>query len=636
MNRGKTDRIRSRRSRRTRWLLGVAIGLLAVVGAILFFYFSSRPEILLPSWAPPTLKEARERLQGRTFDEFIDEAYRLHLLRHPQAMADLGAAEAHGVRNDRLDDYSYESVETTLAIEREIYRRLHTYRREALSADEALTYDAAEALWSDLTTHEAPAIAMYPISASDDSPHMLLYARLIAVWRLADEDDVVDYIACLHQADRQLLQLRERLLDLRAAGRLPPASALEPLVGQLTPLKITETWSESPYIPEHIVAGHNPYFVALRERLLAMKELGVEKRVAYLTEARRALEREVIPAYEKLYNAVVAALAEAPAAGVGIDQCAGGREAYEGLLRHYTESDLTPEAVHAAGRDTVERLQREIAAVLKETRTPREQALSGTASGIEWDGGAPSPDDVAAACRAEIQRAWAAVSRLVGLPPQADVEVLVGEGANGYIPAAYDGSRAALLVVSPEASRASEVAAFVHREVVPGRHVQWATARDLALPAVRASGGFPAFEEGWAFYALDVAAEAGLYDGDPVANLGRLRSQVRDAARAVVDTGVHRFGWSFDRAVDYYAAATGDEESVSQAAVKACISSPGRATAALVGGTRLRALRDMVERAAGVAFDPVAFHGLLTGRGFLPLPVIERLVEETFMDSPQG
>jgi uncharacterized protein (DUF885 family) len=153
---------------------------------------------------------------------------------------------------------------------------------------------------------------------------------------------------------------------------------------------------------------------------------------------------------------------------------------------------------------------------------------------------------------------------------------------------------------------------------------------------VRASGGFPAFEEGWASYALDVAAEAGLYDGDPLANLGRLRSQLRDAARAVVDTGVHRFGWSFGRAVDYYAAATGDEESVSQAAVKACISSPGRATAALVGRTRLRALRDVVQRAAGAAFDPAAFHGLLTGRGFLPLPVIERLVEETLTDSPQG
>lgn len=619
------------------WLLvGVAV-LAAIVAVLLSLRFCSREKILLPSWAPPTLKEVRAQLEGRTFGEFVDEAYRLHLLRHPQTVTDLGLAEKLGVRNDRLDDYSDGYVRTTQAIEREIYRRLHTYNRTALTPDERLTYDACEAFWNDLTTHEAPAISMYPISASDDSPHMRLYARLISVWRLADEEDVADYIACLHQADRQLLQLRDRIVDLRADRRLPPAVALDTVLIQIQPLRITKMWSPSEYLPDRIVANPNPYFVALRERVLAMPEIGYEKRVAYLTEARSALEQEVIPAYEKLNAALVAALTEAPEADIGINQRAGGNAVYEGLLRHYTESDLGPAAIHAAGQETVARLQKEIDAIEDRVKAPSDRGLPDTATGVKRDGGAPSPDDVVAACRAVLERAEALTARFAERLPKTSVAILLGEGSRGYEPAPYDGSRPAFLVVSPKKSlTSSDIATLVYREVVPGRHLQMAAARELPLPAIRAWGDFPALQEGWAAYALDVAAEVGLYDSDPLANLERLRSQLRDAASAVVDTGVHAFGWSFDRAFDYYVAATGDEERGAHMVVKGCIGSPGRATAALVGVIRLRALRDSVERARGVAFDPVAFYDALLGHGLLPLSLVEWEVRQALEISDHG
>ncbi|MGD9675902.1 MAG: DUF885 family protein [Candidatus Bipolaricaulia bacterium] len=617
------------------WILVVGAVLIAAVAVFLSLRFCTREEILLPSWTAPTLAETRTRLAGKDFAAFADEAYTIHLLRHPQAITALGLAPELGVRDDRLDDYSDAYVRTTQAIEEEIYRRLREYDRETLTPDERVTYDACEALWSDLTAHEAPAVSLYPVSASDDSPHRLLYERLIATWRLTNEQDVVDYVACLHQADQQILQLRKRLLALRDGGRLPPAATLNQVLVEIAPFRITERWSRSEYLPEHIVAGHNPYFVALRERLLAMPEIGVAQRVAYLTEARTALEREVIPAYEKLHEALVAVLAEAPATQIGVDQYPGGRDVYAGLLRHYTESDLSPAAIHAAGQDAVLRLRKEIDAAEEEARIPHSRDLLGTPSGVAWDGGAASTEEVAAACRAEIDRAWVAVSDVLKLPSSA-VEVLIGEGAGGYTPRSGDGARPALLVVPGEAPRSPAVAAFVHREIVPGRHVQVATAREFGAAAVRAWGGFPALEEGWPGYALGVAAEAGLYDGDPLANLERLKDRARSAALAVVDTGIHALGWDYDRAVDYYAAATQDGEDASQVAVKGCIGSPGRATASLIGERRLQALRDSVQQALGEAFRPSTFHAAVLGRGLLPLSIIERDVGEALTGSGRG
>ncbi len=626
---GAEKEMRRGQSRKRLWLLAGMALLVAVLAIVLSLRFCSREQILEPSWTPPTLREARASLDEKTFTQFADEAYRIHLLRHPQTVTDLRLAAKLGVRDDRLDDYSEAYVRTTLAIEREIYRRLHTYNRESLPPDERLTYDACEAFWKDLTTCEAPAVSLYPVSASDDSPHARLYTRLISVWRLVDEEDLVDYVACLHQADDQLLQLRDRIVDLRVRHRLPPTAALDEVLRQIEPLKITEMWSRSEYLPDRIVAGHNVYFVALRERLLAMRGLGVEKRVAYLAEAKRALEREVIPAYEALHGAIVAAIAEASSTNVGIRQHGGGGSIYEGLLRHYTGSDLGPEAIHAMGRDTVVRVKEEIAAVEEQAKTPSGRDLSAAASAAEWDGGVPSADDIAAACRAVLDRAESLGARFTGRLPAAEVSILVGEGPRGYMPAPSDGSRSALLVVDPEAAwLMPDIAAFVHRETVPGRHLQRATAYELPLPAIRTWGGFPAFEEGWAAYALDAAAEAGLYDGDPLADLGRLRSQLRGAALAVVDTGIHGLGWSFESALDYYADATGDEEGSARTAVKACISSPGRATAGFVGSVRLRALRDAALRATEESFDLAAFHDLVLGRGLLPLSVVEREVRK--------
>lgn len=621
--------MRRRQSRAWLWFLGSAIVLVVAAAIVLSLRLGSREEILEPSWTPPTLQEARTRLEGKTFAQFADEAYRIHLLRHPQAVTDLGLAETLGIRNDRLDDYSDKYVRTTLAIEREIYRRLHTYNRETLPPDERLTYDACEAFWKDLTTCEAPALSLFPVSASDDSPHARLYARLISVWQLVDEEDVADYVACLHQADDQLLRLRDRIVDLRARRRLPPVASLDEVLRDVEPLKITEMWSRSEYLPDRIVAGHNVYFVALRDRLIAMRELGIEKRVKYLTEAKRALEQEVIPAYEKLYKAIVAAIAEAPSADVGIRRREGGGSIYEGFLRHYTDSDLDPETIHAMGQDAVAQIAKEIDAVEEQAKTPSGRDVSAAWNAMEWEGGAPSPDDIAAACQAVLERADAFGSQFVGRLPKTNLAVFVGEGPRGYMPAPYDGASSALLVVDPDAALAvSDVAAFVHRETVPGRHLQRATARELSLPVLRAWGGFPAFEEGWATYALGVASEVGLYDGDPLADLGRLRSQLREAALAVVDTGIHALGWSFDRAVDYYIDTTGDAEGSARIAVKGCVSSPGRATAGIVGSSRLRALRDAALRASGASFNLAAFHDLVLGRGLLPLSVVEREVRK--------
>ena len=89
-----------------------------------------------PAWSPPPADYVADATRGLAFDEFLDTAYRLLLMRFPQTLSDIGLAEMFGVRNDRLNDYSEAYELETQRIERGILDQLRAYDHAALSAEQ--------------------------------------------------------------------------------------------------------------------------------------------------------------------------------------------------------------------------------------------------------------------------------------------------------------------------------------------------------------------------------------------------------------------------------------------------------------------------------------------------------------------
>jgi hypothetical protein len=83
-------------------------------------------------------------------------------------------------------------------------------------------------------------------------------------------------------------------------GTLPSRDDLSAALGSMAQLRIRETYSTSEYLPDRIIAAHHPFFAPLRDQVVDAGLLSVPTRTAYLKNANLTVEREVIPAYERL------------------------------------------------------------------------------------------------------------------------------------------------------------------------------------------------------------------------------------------------------------------------------------------------------------------------------------------------
>ncbi len=165
---------------------------------------------------------------------------------------------------------------------------------------------------------------------------------------------------------------------------------------------------------------------------------------------------------------------------------------------------------------------------------------------------------------------------------------------------------------------------LVFHEGIPG-HV-WQGEYAQQLPLIRSILAFNAYSEGWALYAEQLADELGMYDADPAGRLGYLMGMSWRAVRLVVDTGIHAMGWSRDKALAEFVAATGLPRSNAVSEVDRYCAWPGQACGYKLGQTEIVAQRDRAKAALGAKFDLRDYDQAVVEGGNVPLDVLAQNV----------
>jgi uncharacterized protein (DUF885 family) len=180
------------------------------------------------------------------------------------------------------------------------------------------------------------------------------------------------------------------------------------------------------------------------------------------------------------------------------------------------------------------------------------------------------------------------------------------------------------------------IPALTLHECSPGHSFQAGVALEQpALPAFRRDVYFSGFGEGWGLYTEYLGEEMGIYR-TPYERFGRLSYEMWRAARLVIDTGIHAYGWDREKAIDYLAARTALSRHEVGTEVDRYISWPAQALSYKLGELTLRRVRARAEDALGPRFDIRKFHDVVLSLGSVPLPVLEARIDAFIADGGQG
>ena len=116
------------------------------------------------------------------------------------------------------------------------------------------------------------------------------------------------------------------------------------------------------------------------------------------------------------------------------------------------------------------------------------------------------------------------------------------------------------------------VATITLHEATPGHHMQDAILSssqilprfvtqfvDLPgdLPSSIPSYMYVAYKEGWGLYSEYLGYDLGIYQNEPMKELGYIKGDLLRSARLVVDVGLHKYGWTREKAIEFLIDNTG-------------------------------------------------------------------------------
>ena len=354
--------------------------------------------------------------------------------------------------------------------------------------------------------------------------------------------------------------------------------------------------------------------------------------------ARRAISGAVVPAYRGFRDFLANEYLPACRATIGAVEMPDGSAYYRYLIRHFTTLDLEPAEIHRRGLEQVARIRGEMDAIRAKTGFTGDHAAFLDFLRTDRRFYAASPEELLKEASYIAKRMDGKLPALFGRLPRkpygvapVPAEIAPKYTSGRYVGAPVGGTQPGWYWVNTYALDKRplyNLEALTFHEAVPGHHLQGSLAQELeGLPDFRRFLYVDAFGEGWGLYSEWLGVEAGFYT-DPYRDFGRLGYEAWRASRLVVDTGLHAFGWSRERAIDYLAANTTLPLHECVTEVDRYIAWPAQALSYYLGFMKIRELRERAESELGAAFDVRAFHDAVLGSGTLSLPALERRIDE--------
>ncbi len=556
------------------------------------------------------------------------------------ALSPIGKAY-RGIRDEdygRWDEVSDEAEAREFALLQDSVTEMQArYDLTALNDQDALSYR----LFEMLAERRA---SLYPFRGyrflfdHRRGAHTNIPAFLINIHRVDSFKDAEAYVSRIEGIGPQLDALIAEARARADNGVMPPDWVYPYVIADLEALIAA---GDSNAILDDFDAKLAP----LTPDLPAGSEGEASATIALLASAKEAWNSSALPAYQRLLAEMRRQQAIAPTDD-GIWRLPEGEQYYAALLKSYTTTDLSADEIHNIGLREVDRIHGEMRSIMAQVgfEGSLQDFFEFTRTGDQFF--YTSREEYVADAQAAIDRLGERMPEFFGVLPTDPLTIKPVEafrersaGKAFYQRPAPDGSRPGTYYVNLYNLRdmsKNELEALAYHEGLPGHHLQLSIQTQLGdLPAFRRFGGVTAYSEGWGLYSEELGKDMGFYT-DPYSDFGRLGMELWRACRLVVDTGIHSKRWTREEAIDYLATNTPNPQGDIVKAIERYITTPGQATAYMIGKLKIMELRQRARDELGDDFDIRGFHDAILTSGPVPLSIMEENVMKWVEESQQG
>jgi uncharacterized protein (DUF885 family) len=347
-------------------------------------------------------------------------------------------------------------------------------------------------------------------------------------------------------------------------------------------------------------------------------------------EALTVLRDTVAPAYDKLLAFMRHEYLEQARRTLAAVAMPDGEAFYQAQIEKHTTLTLTPQQIHDIGLKEVARIEAEMIDVKNKAGFKGSMADFFKFLRTDPQFYAKTPRELLSYSAYVAKKADDKLGVTIGLLPRRRHGIRPVPDAIAPI---YTGGRGGLdaclmNTYNLPARPLYTLASLTLHECTPGHSFQAALAQEgPPRPPFRNGTSFSGYGEGWGLYVEWLGTVMGIYE-TPYENFGRLTYEMWRAARLVIDTGIHQFGWTRERAMSYLRdrAALAEHEITTE--IDRYIAWPGQALAYKLGEIQIRRHRREAEAALGAKFDQRRFHDAILAIGSVPLPVLEEHIKQ--------
>ena len=550
------------------------------------------------------------------------------LLESPETLTSLGMDKGPmAAMKSRLDDRSQAKIDADRVVFHGQMDQLRAIDRASLPQTEGVYYDALRFFGETQIMGERFPYgngAPYTISQLTGS-YQSLPDFLDTQHAIETAEDAEAYLSRIAAFPTALDQETARMQADFAAGAVPPDFIIDKTLLQLA--NLYETPADRMVLTTSIA------------RRAGEKNLAGD----WGARAQRIVEGEVYPALRRQADAMRARRAAA-SHDAGVWRLPDGEAYYDWGIRSYTTSTLSGAEIHDLGLQQVAELSARADGLLKAqgltqgTVGERISALGKDPSQLypNTDAG---KEQLLADLNAQMAEMATRLPQDFGRIPAAPVEIrrvptFIEAGAPGgyYNSPALDGSRPGAYYINLRDTAEwprMQLPTLTYHEASPGHHHQIALQQEQpGRPLLMQVLGFSAYSEGWALYSEQLADEMGVYENNPIGQIGYLQSLLFRATRLVADSGLHHKRWSREQTIRYMVDTLGDSETAVTTEVERYCVWPGQASSYKVGHNKWVELRARAQAALGDRFDIKAFHDAGMNAGGVPLTVLDKIMTD--------